>query len=375
MGTYGFKLLDIQIFRDRGRTPVDFSDADGTHYLDHLMADFGDRNTADSAGDRDVLTLGSELDGQEPETDGVLAGNDTDGSVEIVRIGSDDVVAEDEPDAGAEDSARKPLAVVRVESAERYQNAVLLSTAYGIVGDHRWAIDPEGIKADADLRRLATTRVYRALVIAPPSGLCGFLAVEVISRSHAAGRLPSRLRQGAKEHVFKMRTFGAVADDESVKELMNGARIPEVRLFQTVPNADSVGSTTVPATLTFRIGKGSREEESLRERLMPWLPTKTNKAKKDKPDPRVEANSLVSWLWPALAKDADFDTAEVVVQGRNRTKRLKPLDMTEGFTYDLGDVRPSDDNFIKSVKDVVDLISVTNSLNLVDDWASPVVKR
>ncbi|WP_427118322.1 hypothetical protein [Pseudarthrobacter scleromae] len=339
------------------------------------MVDFENRIADDPVVTQDVLAARSEPGGQQQETEDELGpGNDIASTVEVVQIGSEDVVAEDEPDAGAADSNRKPLAVVRVESAERFRGAVLLSTAYGIVGDHRWAIDPEGIRADADLRRLATTRVYRALVIAPPAGACGFLAVEVISRSHAAGRLPSRLRQGAKDHVFKMRTFGAVADDESVKELMTGARIPEVRLFQTVPDADSVGSTTVPATLTFKIGKGSAEEESLRERLMPWLPTKKNKAKKEKPDPRAEANSLVSWLWPAIADDANFDTAEVVVQGRNRTKRLKPLDMTEGFTYDLGDVRPSDDNFIKSVRDVVDLISATNTLNLEHDWASPVAK-
>ncbi|AQX81430.1 hypothetical protein BWO91_17005 [Plantibacter flavus] len=243
---------------------------------------------------------------------------------------------------------------------------------YGIVGDHSRAVDPDGVLDDADLTKLATTRNYRALIVAPEKGVNGFLAVEVISRSHAAARLTSRLWQGAKNHTFKLRTFGAVADDASIRDLMNGARIPEVSLFQTVTGADTAHSTTVPATLTFKIGKGSAEEESLLSRLLPWLPTKANKAKQDKPDPAAEANSLASWLWPQVAENVSFENAEVVVQGKNRTKRLKPLDMAEGFTYDLGNVRPDDDTFIASVADVVNSISATNQVNVVDDWASPV---
>lgn len=347
MGQYGFKLLEIQVYRGQGRTPLDFGDTDGEHYLDRVVADI----------EAALVAREAVADDEEDE----------------VTIGSDDVVA-DEGDAGGIAGTQKALAVVRVDSAVRYHSAVLLETVYGIVGDHSRGIDPEGINPDTDLTKLATTRPYRALLIAPAHGTNGFLAVEVISRAHAGGRLPSRLHQAVRGHNFKIRTFGAVADDASVADLMNGARIPEVKLFKTVSSEDSATARTMKAVVTISIGKGSPEEDSLRSKLLPWLPTKANKAKAEKPDPAHEAHELATWLWPAV-DDVDFENAEVLVEGHNRRKRLQPLDMKEGFTYDIGDVSPSDEAFIAHVRDVVDRIAGTSQVDLDDDWSSPLARQ
>lgn len=367
MATYGFKLLEITLHRNTGRTQLDFGkpkadDDSETHYLDRVIADF--------AG---VVAIEPASDETDPEEDN----ENEDGEVEEVEIGSEDVVANEEQDSGIPDTDAKRLAVVRIDSAVRYRGAVLLTTIYGIVGDHERAVDPDGKQEDADLTKLATTRTYRALLIAPDEGKTGFLAVEVISRSHAASRLASRLHQGAKNHPFRIRTHGAVADDEAVRDLMHGARIPQVRLFQTLPSEDAATSRTIPAVITFKIGKGSPEEDSLRDRVKGWLPTKANKKRNaeaeehEKLSAQNEANALASWLWPAIADDTEFESAEVEVQGKNRSKRLKPLDMTEGFTYEISDVRPSDEDFIAHVADVVNSVSVTHSVGLPDDWDSP----
>jgi hypothetical protein len=367
MATYGFKVLEITLHRNTGSKEINFGkpraeDGTETPYLDRIIADFAGTVADEPASG---------------ETNLEADNNNEDGEVEEVDIGSDDVVADDEPDSGIPDTNAKRLAVVRVESAVRYRGAVLLETIFGIVGDHERAVDPKGKKDDVDTRDLATTRTYRALVIAPDSGNRGFLAVEVISRSHAGARLPRRLFQGATGHNFRLRTHGAVADDDAVKDLMNGARLPEVRLFESVPGEDAEGANVIPAVLTFKIGKDTTEEHKLRDWLTNWLPTKANKEKNARADEAEkitaagEANALASWLWPAVAAHAAFDGAEVEVRGKNRTKRLKPLDMTEGFTYEIGDVRPSDDSFIAHVADVVNSISATHSVALPDDWDSP----
>ncbi|WP_125098677.1 hypothetical protein [Leucobacter chromiireducens] len=376
MPSYGFKLLEIQLFKGKGRTALDFgkpgklnSGQESPHYLDLLIDDFAppaeqpdEQGSAPSPDEAPTTPDSSPVDS---------ASADNERIVESVSIGSDDVVAED-PDSGVpEDEGQKQLAVVRVKSAVRFQGAVLLDTVYGIVGDHSLAVDPNGEQEDKDLTRLATTRHYRALVVAPAEGKNGLLAVEVVSRSHAGGRLPSRLHAGATEHGFKIRTFGALADEESVENLMKDGRIREVNLFQSLPSSDSSKSSTIPAKITFSIGAGSVEEETLKERLMPWLPTKKNKAKadEDKPKPAEEAASLASYLWPKIAETVELDAAEVVVDGKSR-KRLKPLDMATGFTYDLGDVRPDDDNFVKQVAEVVNSLAEANQINLEDDWAT-----
>ncbi|PZF11807.1 hypothetical protein DEI98_06720 [Curtobacterium sp. MCLR17_034] len=358
MPSYGFKLLEIKLFRGRGQTALEFGGPDGKStpsksYLDLLVDDFAGRTREDAA----------------TPPAGAGTARDNGAVVEEVKLGSEDVVAQDaESGIPEEDEGNRELAVVRIKSAIRYQEAVLLDTVYGIVGDHALAIDPAGEREDTDLTRLATTRHYRALVIAPSSGKNGLLAVEVVSRSHAGSRLPSRLHAGARGHNFKIRTFGAVADEESVRNLMKGGRIREVNLYQTLPSTDSSQSKTIPAKITFSIGAGSAEEKSLKDRLTGWLPTKENKAKKQKPVAADEAKALATFLWPKIADTGKFETAEVVVEGTHR-KRLKPLDMASGFTYDLGNVRPDDDTFVAHVADVVRGLAATNQVDLDDDWA------
>ena len=365
MAAYGFKLLEIQLRRGNGRTSLDFGAPDGEkkpprHYLDLVVADFGVTPEVEAVVEAEAAEA---------------AQNDDLEQVGTVEIGSDDVVAED-PDDETPGEGSKQLAVVRIESAQRYKGAALLYTVYGLVGDHALAVDPSGVQADTDLKKLATTRHYRALIIAPESGKNGFLAVEVVSRSHAGSRLASRLLAGAKGHNYKIKTFGAVADDDAVRDLANATRISKVTLFQTVPSEDSARPRTIPAQLTFTIGKGSPEEVKLKDFVKRWIPTLANKKReaKDQPIPREEAKELATWLWPKLGKEVDFETAEVVVTGHHRPKRLRPLDMAEGFTYDMGNDRPDDDTFIAHVADVVNVIAATQQVDLSDDWTEPVAQ-
>lgn len=371
MVSYGFKLIEIQLYRDRGQKKLNFGFPDGekaeprVHYLDRLMADFGPEPEVAEGGD----PKDGPASADSPEVAEVEGGE----QVEVVDMHSDDVVAEESDEEVPVEEGRKQLAVVRVQDAVRYRNAVLLNTVYGIVGDHSLAVDPEGKQADTDLTRLATTRHYRAFVIAPDEGINGFLAVETVSRSHPAGRLPRRLHNGAKGHNLKIRTFGAVADEVSVKNLMDDARIREVALSQTVPSADSSRPSTIKAKLTFSIGKGSVEEDTLRKRFQGWIPTKANKEKKNKPTAEQEAKELASYLWPKLAESVQFNDVEALIEGTHR-KRLRPLDMAEGFTYDIGDVAPSDDDFVRHVADVVNTLAATHQINLDDDWADRLKK-
>jgi len=356
VGRYGFKLLNIELRRGQSPKQIDFGAADGKHYLDRLHSDalaaVAARVDAASEDDTGTATSPTLEDGQ-------------------IEVRGDDVVDESEPDAGVAEP-QKSKAVVQIDGSVRLVEAVLLSISYGIVGDHSKGIDPQGLKRDVDLTKVATARQYRALVVAPEAGAQGYLAVEVISRSHAATRLPARLFHAAQGHRFKIKPLGAVADEQAVKDLMEGAHIPEVRLWKSVPGKDSSTSNTRRVSLTFRLGKGSEEEEHIRPWLLKWLPTKANRDAPDRPTSAEEASRIAAYLW-SPTKDLDFETAEATIENANRSRRLKPLDIEEGFTYDLGDNPLDDDQFISEVSDVVRRIADANQVNLEDDWDTSLV--
>lgn len=354
MSKYGFKLLEIQLRRNTGRKAIDFGNADGKPYLDRLHADalgaIADRKAEEARAEEERLSPTLE-----------------EGEIEVTN---DDLVHDEDDDAGLLES-NGPAAVVRIDGVSRLVSAVLLTISYGVVGDHSKGIDPEGRRADVDLSSIATARPYRALIVAPTQGNTAYLGVEVISRAHAATRLPARLLKSARGHNFKIKSFGAVADEESIRLLMTGAHVSEVKLMRRVPSADASTPSTNRATLTFSIGKGSPEEVAILKRLARWVPTKKNKAAKKKPVAATEAEQLASYLWPA-AKELDFVGVEAVVKKENKTRRLKPLDMREGFTYDLGDEELDDDAFVAELSDVINRLALSNSVDLDDDWESPV---
>lgn len=335
MTSYGFKLLLTNLYIGQGQKPQDFG---GTGYLDLLVADVeaamerraAALSVADDQAPKPLEESTSEGEDANPETDEEQA-IPTEAQVEPSQpsspadlSASEDIVDsqdDDAADTGDDVGVAKPkhASVVRLEKVQRLKSGVLLHTQYGLVGDHHLAVDPDAKKIDTDLRELATTRLYRAVLIAPPAGLNAFLAVEVISRSHAAAQLPRRLHQGAQGHRLKLRPKGPVVDKPSLDDLLENGGVQEVELYKTSFAADSSHpDDPEQVTVKIKVGTSSSKSSDLINRIKGWpLFNRNNEADGEGEAPKTkiraseEADALAGILWAEIADVGWDDTKEI----------------------------------------------------------------
>lgn len=360
LARYGFKVLRVKLFNGSGSREVDFGPLDKPHYLDLVAEDILAVKNERLAN---IAAPSSLPDGGEIGTEIVVDAETGDPMV----VTSDDLMEAANAAALPPNLLAKPPAVVRVEDFSRLRSALLMRIQYGVVGDHNRAVDPQGVLPDADLTGLATTRPYRALLIAPEHGKVGFLVVEVISRSHAGADLPKRLHRAAHGHNLKIRTQGPVADESAVRALVNTGRVKEVELFKTISTSDAGTPSTRRVKLTFPITVGAAEGSRIIARVKNWLPGGDS----HEGAPVVaseEAAALASILW-SDAEQLAFDDARVLVVSDATDRRLQPLDRTEGFTYELGDVDLDDEHFVTEVASIVTSLFVMNEMEMEDDWS------
>ncbi|MFF2031084.1 hypothetical protein [Arthrobacter sp. NPDC058192] len=301
----------------------------------------------------------------EAEPGGTLVQDASSGVVSIAS--SEDVVSDSEDEPTLRQSTRRP-SVIRFEESIRLNSAALLRVQYGVIGDHEKGVDPEGRLKDADLKKLATTRSYRILIIAPETGTKGFLAVEVISRSHAAKQFPRRLFQAAVGHRYKIKPLGPIADSGAVKKLVEDGSVKEVQLFKKFIPSDSQTPLAEDVVLTFKIGHKKSQVRRILQRVSSWLPKDAEDATRDADiDPSAEAHSLASILWSEL-EGASFDDVKVKVINAKQKRTLQPLDFKEGFIYDLGEGPVSDDEFCTRVNDAARLLFSNYQMDMEADW-------
>ncbi|TFC75808.1 hypothetical protein E3T23_14770 [Cryobacterium cheniae] len=355
---YGFKLLRVQAFNGGGHTPVNFGPEGEPHYLDRVAEDIAVLRRKRDA--EEILRAAvSSAEGIHPAVDSA--------SGDEIYISSDDVVSGSETAQLPANLSAKPPAVVRVDESWRLRSALLMQIQYGIVGDHNTAVDPQGMRADADLTGLATTRPYRALLITPERGTVGFLAVEVISRSHAGADLARRLHNAAVGHNLKLRPQGPVADAAAVRNLVRRGRVKEVELFKTIVTSDSETPRMRRVKLTFPIAAGASEAAHILSRVTGWLPRKTTGVDSQPVDAAQEASALASILW-SDAESLEFDDARVHIKSDLSDRRLQPLDRTEGFVYELGEVELDNTKFVHEVASVAQALFDANEMEMEPDW-------
>ncbi|MCX8455338.1 hypothetical protein [Paenarthrobacter ureafaciens] len=386
MASYGFKLIKIEL-REGQRQPImDFGEC---QYLQRVHEDvtaaIKRREEALAAEEKARKAAESAVDAAEssPAEDGAASAStpsDQDETLmkdevtgEVAVASSDDVIneAEDEPSL---DKTAKKVSVVRFEESIALKQAVLLRVQYGKVGDHEKGVDPEGRKKDTDLKKLATTRSYRIMLIAPPQGSTGFLAAEVISRSHAAKQIPRRLFQAARDHRFKIKPFGPIADSAAVKKLVKDGSVKEVQLFKTFIPSDSQTPVAEDVVLTFKIGEKKSQVARILQRVSNWIPRgasdSPDEEEKEALSPVQEAHSLASILWSDL-EDTEFDDVKVKVTNAKQNRTLQPLDMREGFIYDLGESPVSDDDFCLKVNEAASVLFSNHEMDMEADWYLP----
>ena len=347
MAVYGLKIFDVTLREGQKRTDLDFANpANNTKrpqsYLD--MVDVDVRKEMRRRQKRLRHNNGSGSPTTEPG---------------LVDLSTDRV----DPEAGDIDPY---TSVLRIEEAKRYRSATFFKAYYGRVGDHRRGIDPLDGEEDYDLTKRATARLYRAVLIAPPTGEWGLLAIEVISRSHMSKQLPVRLQHTAtanKRAPYKLRLHGLVADEDAVEAFLKSAEVSEVEIKRRAVKDDSTGVEESSAKITFSIGKNSKNEKFLIGKLRTWF-----KDRKKRAEPSTEAQAVAAYLWKPL-RDEEFDAITLkVTGGEGEVERLSPDSILEGFTYYLGEEELDDDEFLKEVKERVDRLQLASGVDLSDDW-------
>jgi hypothetical protein len=351
LSRYGFKLLRVQLFEGRGHTPQEFHPDGQPSYIDRVESDVRAQLVEPDETTETVETHTIDVD-----------------SGEHVKITTSDVVDEPAEEPLPEGVTRKPASVIKFQSLRRLNSALMLKVQYGIVGDHQWALDPEGRRADADLRGLAATRAYRALLIVPTAGKVAMLAVEVISRSHPSADLPRRLANAAVGHNLRIRSKGPIADERAVQALMRDGRVTGVELRKSFVTSDQGSNKVRSVKLQFPITVGASEGPRIISHVRNWVsPPKAGDDAKPV-NPATEATALASILWSELA-DLKFDDARVEIKSDVTNRRLKPLDRSEGFVYELGDDQPDDDEFIHRVSSIAQSLFDAQEMSMENDWA------
>lgn len=383
MATYGFKLIRVNVFEGRRQKKHDFGKIG---LLDLIEADVA-AAVERSKKIREEEKTGSEIDQSHSEdmVDKPIAETDSgehgveesapEGLVadDLIAAENDEIPSNDDVVSGADEptlaKSKKPDSVVQLEGTKRYKNALVLQIQYGIVGDHDLGVDPTGVATAVDLKTRATTRRYRAVLIFPDKGETGFLAVEAISRSNPGRDLPRRLYQAAMSHDFKMRSDGVVADEPSIKELMRDGHVEYVELIKSSTGSDESSPNPVPAVLKFKLGAKSSHGPAILEHAKGWVDSWLTRSaeKKENVVPVQEAKDLASILWKN-AEDLGFDNARVKISSKKQSKTLQPLDVREGFVYDLGPTRLDDHEFFQEVTKVAQSVFANNEMDMPTDW-------
>lgn len=366
MATYGFKLLRIESFVGRGHKRQDFG---SIGLLDLVEKDIAAAVIRSGAGQEPGMGFADDEGDEEPQL------VDGESEVDVAELSADDLISgsdsSDDVVAGDEDGtllAKKPDAIVQLEGSIRYRNALLIRLQYGIVGDHDYGVDPTGQSIPVDLKRRATTRHYRAVLITPDKGETGFLAVEAISRSNPGADLPRRLHQAAVGHNYKVRSLGTVADEPSIKALMRDGHVDYVELVKSATPDDGAYPVPFDTVLRFKLGGKSPHGDNVLGHVRSWVSNWTDrKDEKATIDAAREAKDLATILWKAT-EDLGFDTARVKVKSSRHAKTLQPLDVREGFVYDLGSKRLDDDAFFREVALVAQSVFSNNEMDMPFSW-------
>jgi hypothetical protein len=391
VATYGFKLLRVNAFTGRKQKRHDLG---AIGLLDLIEKDISaaverTRKARDEAEASETILesihVPSEKLGDPSPIEEDIDEDDLEGDSSIVTspsgfveedlvINDNDLIPSNEdvvagPEEPSLTKSAKPDSVIQLEGSERYKNALLLKVQYGIVGDHDLGVDPTGVSNALDLKKRATTRRYRAVLIFPDKGETGFLAVEAISRSNPGSDLPRRLHQARLLHDYKLRSDGVVADEPSIKELMRDGHVEYVELIKSSTGSDESEPTSSPAVLKFKLGAKSSHGPAILEHAKAWVDSWLDKSAGDKKKviPLQEARDLASILWKN-AEDLEFDNARVKISSKKQSKTLQPLDVREGFVYDLGTTRLDDTEFFQEVAKVAQSVFSNNEIDMPNDW-------
>lgn len=347
MTAYGFRLFESSLYSRTSRKPrLPYFDKSGWSYINHL-------NTI----------LKSHVD-------------------EVLRgVPHDSMKFEDSEDLETNDDYRK-LPLFRLLSFKKISDyALLLEVEHGRRSGHSNAIaDPSDEEAeDVNISNHYPARTFRAVILAPPTGTVGVLAMESISRACPAPTLVKWLSHWSEmygsthanpdsneEVVGSWWTLKiqSLTDEETQERYINSGIINEIRVAKHSVSADrkrpkleySLKSQLVSTDQRTSIGGVVRD----------WFSRNKDGKRTDDSRAAKEVAAIISKDF----SDADFTDVELSMTDpkTKQRKTMKPNDFADVFIYPVcEDIAPEPKTLLVGIRSQVQKLS--KSAKTTMDWA------
>lgn len=346
MTTYGFRLFEASIYsRTSRKHRFDFVTKDGWTYIDHLC------------------TILKSHEGE------VLRGMPHDSSK-----------FEDSDDLETNDDYRK-LPLFRLVSFRKVSDfTILMEIESGRRSGHSNAMaDPSDLESeDLDIANHYPARTFRALLMTPPAGTKGILAVESISRACPSGSITKWISYWSESYSsthadpsesttmagswWSLRVRN-LADEETQNRYIQQGVINEIRVAKHAVSNDRKRPQLEYSLKSQLVSSDQRT--TLGGVLRNWFSTNKDGNVTDDSRAAREVASIISKDF----SEADFTDVEVSVTDPDTRQRktMKPNDFADVFIYPVGeDVLPDDRTFMGHVRSRIRRLEKSAKTTL--DW-------
>jgi hypothetical protein len=265
------------------------------------------------------------------------------------------------PDGGAPEETRDPAqeSIFSVEEVERRGRHVLLRVRYGTPGNHDKATSPAGPAQDKDIAGLPPTRSYMAALIFPDGAEdnLGILAVEAIrgacphqpiQRWHRQWSMDAPLTLKDNTTAWWKLRLSPLGDDALLADYLSRAKPEEVVLTRQREGRDRL-HTQEQIKLTGSINAEAKQRKAKSE-LKKWIKAGQSERELDR---RAAAKSVAAIIGKEIAEVGFTDVAMKVNDSDYGTRVLRPNAMSDVFTYTVGDMPPSQEEFLARVRKAV----------------------
>lgn len=333
MTTYGYRLFTIELRKGFGQRAAEFSDCDGSHYIDLLSKLFG--RLATTKIGKPVL---KNMSG--PSEDSSGEGDD------------------------AESGGVRGEPAIRVEDTQRNEWAVTGSVRSGTFGDHEIALGKPGAAEDTDLLNRAPVRRHRFVFVLPEVGTRGVLALETIGRSCPISLLTQWMSKASQDEASDNPKDGGepvawwrvvadqISDDEHLNDLIKSGRFGKIELVKHDITPDRKRTKEHLRLTAPHIEKGLASEVA--RVVRDWLASKrtTGGSVDNLPVSDSTGAHQLAAIVANGVENIDFDDGWVVLEDESgRTNKISPSRMAEVFTYTLSiDDRVSDVAFYQAAR-------------------------
>ncbi|QFG08102.1 hypothetical protein SEA_PCORAL7_42 [Gordonia phage PCoral7] len=278
------------------------------------------------------------------------------------------------PDGESVDQIRKKTAMVFNAVDRRGPNTVVAEYRVGRSDDFDRAYPAPDLETSdyLELNGYAPARPYRAVLMVPPEGEVGMLAVEAIGRTCPYEFFTKWATKWSRDYQAELDSSDPL-DDDKVRAWW---RLKPTPLGSKSQLVDFIKGGTIEELILINhyIDKTRNERQErfrvkakVRTGQRPWAKKRLNEVFEVDSD-EVFARQLAENFGNSV-EHLDIDDGYVVVRTEAGVKNISPSRMPEVFTYPVSDDRPTMEEFLTAVKrHAIPLAKVIDAQVDFDSW-------